>query len=75
VPSINSGGISVVSGMLPLLAAASGADALSSDAALSPQAVKINALQAVESSIRFFMVLLLVGSAWLKVQCNHCSLF
>jgi hypothetical protein len=54
--------------MLPLLAAASGADALSSDAALSPQAVMINALQAVESSIRFFMVLLLVGSAWLKEQ-------
>jgi hypothetical protein len=49
--------------MLPELAAASGAAELSSDVALSPQAVKINVLEASVRRIKFFMIWLLVESA------------
>jgi hypothetical protein len=57
-----------VSAILPELAAASGAVELSSDVALSPQAVKINVLEASVRRIKFFMIWLLVGSGWLRVQ-------
>jgi hypothetical protein len=39
-----------------------------SDVALSPQAVKINVLEASVRRIKFFMIWLLVGSGWLRVQ-------
>ena len=56
VPSMSSGGISVVSGMLAPLEADAPSVEVESDAPLSPQPEKISALEASVSNARFFII-------------------